>query len=318
MVGRRLAPLAAAAVAIGILALAPAEAGRSVSAETDEWTIGLYALEGRSLCIGESVAVTGAWMANPAANDGLAPLTGPAIDVAATGGTVTPTRVFTGAASGTFTFTFRAEAAGNARISAVVPNDASAGFSIPVRESCEYRYRFDLDWAGRFAWPGGDKIGFGFQMHSAGTLKATDPSRPRHLENLLRSLNGVFEVEEFQVEGCRLDTPVLGRATGILDVVADPAGDDGDIVVVVRPPEFQTRWYEAFTCRIDSEERTIAKLGSLSLEPASDPWISVTFPSSGGVRSVRVDAADRWTRNVTRAGNESAYAATLTLERIDP
>ena len=313
----RLARFLAAAVVVALLAVSPTGAPRTAGAEVDEWAVTLDPLAKTSLCVGETLTVTGSWWPNPRSSDTLAPLSGPTINVVATGGTVDPRRTFTGSTSGPFFFTFRAETAGNAHLSAYVPDDAQANLNLTIRKTCEYRYTFNVDWMGSSA-AGDTAIGLGIKLQKTGTLRVTDPNRPLHLESDLRALTGLWEVSEFRVPDCTLLTPILGKAKGILDVTADIDPGDGTVEVRLAPPDFTMNWYESFSCTNDGETQIISKQGKLTLQPESDPWVRATFPASGSLQSVKVDSAERWTRNWRSGrGNVAGYTATLKLERLD-
>jgi len=313
----RLARFLAAAVVVALLAVSPTGAPRTAGADVDEWAVTLDPLAKTSLCVGETLTVTGSWRPNPRSSDTLAPLSGPTINVVATGGTVDPRRTFTGSTSGPFFFTFRAETAGNAHLSAYVPDDAQANLNLTIRKTCEYRYTFNVDWMGSSA-AGDTAIGLGIKLQKTGTLRVTDPNRPLHLESDLRALTGLWEVSEFRVPDCTLLTPILGKAKGILDVTADIDPGDGTVEVRLAPPDFTMNWYESFSCTNDGETQIASKQGKLTLQPESDPWVRATFPASGSLQSVKVDSAERWTRNWRSGrGNVAGYTATLKLERLD-
>jgi hypothetical protein len=312
----RLARFLAAAV-VALLAVSPTGAPRTAGADVDEWAVTLDPLAKTSLCVGETLTVTGSWRPNPRSSDTLAPLSGPTINVVATGGTVDPRRTFTGSTSGPFFFTFRAETAGNAHLSAYVPDDAQANLNLTIRKTCEYRYTLNVDWMGSSA-AGDTAIGLGIKLQKTGTLRVTDPNRPLHLESDLRALTGLWEVSEFRVPDCTLLTPILGKAKGILDVTADIDPGDGTVEVRLAPPDFTMNWYESFSCTNDGETQIASKQGKLTLQPESDPWVRATFPASGSLQSVKVDSAERWTRNWRSGrGNVAGYTATLKLERLD-
>ena len=305
-------------LAAALLAAAPAVAPPAALAKDGEWVIRLTPPSAKYLCIGETATITGTYAPNPAAGGVLAPLTGPDINVLATNGTVNPYWPVTGAAAGTFSFRYTASAAGRGHIEAYALQDESrTSLNIPIKETCTYRYTFNVDWMGT-ASAGGNSLGYGIKLHNSGTLKVTDPSRPLHLESNLRVIDEVWETAEFQIEGCVLNTPVLGRAKGILDVTAEIDPDTRDVEVVLAPPDLTMTFYQSWTCTSGDEAQTLMKSGAFDIGAERDPWVSARFPAAGGVKSVKVDSAERWTRNWRSGkGNIAGYTASLKLERID-
>lgn len=270
------------------------------------------------VCIGETRLLTVTW--SPASrNDILSPLGGPRVIYAKSlHGSLDRYTTHPVTISGTTTFTYTAEQEGNDIITIQAMNgdletDGVAFAEVEVKK-CDYRFNL---YAQLDADPksGDVEMGFRYILRAKGRLTSDNASIPGTFEayNVIVHFEAV--ITSFNMPECAMLTWTPGSGTGLVDVRAIPGkGGSQALTVQFSPPQDMT-WNIDMTAACDGEPITVNRAFQMTTD--KDPWIEAEFPAGIGSKKVEVDMFARGVKNITGAGYQASYSATLTLERVE-